>query len=65
MHVAEIALRGAIVHLDLGLGVILAFVGIKLLGSDWFHISTFVSWAVVVAALATKTVASPTPTHLN
>jgi tellurite resistance protein TerC len=50
--------KDALVHLNLGLGVILAFVGIKMLGSHWFHINTFISLAVIVAVLATTVVAS-------
>ncbi len=45
-------------YLQLGVAVILTFVGAKMLLSGWFHIPTPLSLAVIVAALATAIVAS-------
>lgn len=55
--------KDVLVHLNVGLGVILAFVGVKMLGSHWFHINTFLSLAVIVAVLATTVVASLHSAH--
>jgi tellurite resistance protein TerC len=46
------------VHLKVGVAAILVFVGIKMLVSGWFHISTPVSLAVIVLFLGTAIWAS-------
>ena len=50
--------KDVLVHLNVGLGVILAFVGVKMLGSHWFHLNTFLSLAVIIAVLAVTVVVS-------
>ena len=50
--------KDVLVHLNVGLGVILAFVGVKMLGSHWFHLNTFLSLGVIVAVLAVTVVVS-------
>jgi tellurite resistance protein TerC len=50
--------KDALVHLNVGLGVILAFVGMKMLVSRWLHINTYLSLAVILAILAITVVAS-------
>ena len=44
--------KDALVHLNTGLGVILGFVGIKMILSRWFHLNTYISLAVIAAVLA-------------
>jgi tellurite resistance protein TerC len=44
--------QGKLVHLNKGLAVILAFVGVKMIVSPWFHVPTTVSLAVIVVVLA-------------
>ncbi len=51
-------LAGRFRYLNLGLGVILAFVGTKMLLSDVTHISTWVSLAVIVVVLTVTILAS-------
>ena len=50
--------KDALVHLNIGLGVILAFVGVKMLASRWVHVNTFLSLAVSVAILTITVIAS-------
>ena len=45
-------------YLNLGLGVILGFVGVKMLLSDVYHVPTWASLAVIVVVLAVAVVAS-------
>jgi tellurite resistance protein TerC len=47
-----------LVHLNKGLGVILAFVGAKMLASHWVHLATWMSLVVIAAVLATTVVTS-------
>ena len=50
--------KDALVHLNIGLGVILAYVGVKMLVSRWIHVNTFLSLAVIVVILMITVVAS-------
>jgi tellurite resistance protein TerC len=50
--------KDALVHLNIGLGVILAFVGVKMLLSRWLHVNTYLSLAVIVAILTATVFAS-------
>lgn len=50
--------QGKLVHLNKGLAVILAFVGAKMLVSDWFHVPTSLSLAVIVVVLAVTVLTS-------
>jgi tellurite resistance protein TerC len=50
--------KDALVHLNVGLGIILAFVGIKMLVSRWFHINTYLSLAVIIVILTITVIAS-------
>lgn len=43
--------RGRLVHLNRGLGVILFYVGVKMIISHWYHIDTLVSLAVIAVVL--------------
>jgi tellurite resistance protein TerC len=45
-------------YLNIGLGVILAFVGIKMLITEWYHFPTWASLAVITAVLTVTIVAS-------
>ena len=47
-----------LVYLNVGLGVILAFVGVKMLAVDLFHVSTLVSLSFVAVVLTVTVVAS-------
>ena len=44
--------RDKLIYLNRGLGVILFYEGVKMIVSEWYHISTFVSLAVIAVALA-------------
>jgi tellurite resistance protein TerC len=44
--------RGRLIYLNRGLGVILFYVGVKMIVSEWFHIPTTVSLAVIAVVLA-------------
>ena len=50
--------KDALVHLNVGLGVILGFVGLKMLSSRWVHVNTFLSLAVILAVLTITVVGS-------
>jgi len=49
---------GSLVYLKYGLGVILAFIGIKMLISDFYEIDVFMSLLFIIAVLAITVVAS-------
>ncbi len=51
-------MAGRFRYLNIGLGVILAFVGIKMLLSGFFHFPTWASLVVIVVVLAVSVVAS-------
>ncbi len=51
-------MAGRFRYLNVGLGVILAFVGIKMLITDIYHFPTFVSLAVIAVVLAVAILAS-------
>ncbi|MDP9452400.1 MAG: TerC family protein [Actinomycetota bacterium] len=51
-------MAGRFRYLNVGLGVILAFVGIKMLITDVYHFPTFVSLAVIAVVLAVAILAS-------
>jgi tellurite resistance protein TerC len=44
-------MRGRFRYLNLGLAVILAFVGIKMLIAEWYHFPTYASLIVIVVTL--------------
>ena len=58
------AVRDRLVFLPKGLGVILFFVGAKMVLSEWVHIDPFVSLAVVLGVLAVTIVASARATRI-
>ncbi len=43
--------RGRLVYLNRGLGVILFYVGVKMIISHWYHINTLISLAVIAVVL--------------
>ncbi len=45
-------------YLNLGLGVILAFVGVKMIIAEWYHFPTWISLLVIVAVLTVTIVLS-------
>jgi tellurite resistance protein TerC len=45
-------MRGRFRYLNVGLAVILAFVGIKMLIAEWYHFPTYASLIVIVVTLA-------------
>jgi tellurite resistance protein TerC len=51
-------LRDKFDYLQPGLAVILAFVGVKMIASEWYHIPTFLSLGVIVLVLAVAIIAS-------
>lgn len=52
------AVRDRLVYLPKGLGVILGFVGVKMLLAEWVHLDAFVSLAVIFVLLTVTVVAS-------
>jgi tellurite resistance protein TerC len=50
--------REKLVYLNWGLGVILTYVGVKMLVSEWYHIPTLLSLSVIAVVLAITIVAS-------
>jgi tellurite resistance protein TerC len=50
--------QGRLVHLNKGLAVILAYVGVKMIVSEWFHVPTLISLGVIAAVLAVTVWAS-------
>lgn len=52
------SVSAALVHLNVGLGVILGFVGAEMLASHWVHVPTLVSLGVIAAVLGLTVAAS-------
>ncbi len=52
------AVRDRLVYLPKGLGIILFYVGVKMIVSEWVHIDPFVSLAVILGLLTITVVAS-------
>ena len=50
--------RDRLVYINQGLGVILAFVGVKMIVSEWYHVPTWASLSVITIALAVTVVVS-------
>lgn len=50
--------RARLVYLNRGLGVILFYVGVKMIVSEWYHINTLVSLGVIAVVLTVTVVAS-------
>ena len=50
--------RSKLIYLNRGLGVILFYVGVKMIASEWYHIPTLVSLAVIAVVLAVTVWAS-------
>jgi len=50
--------RSTLVHLNKGLGVILFYVGVKMIIADWIHIPTLVSLGVIAVVLTITVIAS-------
>lgn len=50
--------QNRLVYLNVGLGVILGFVGIKMIASRWYHLSTLLSLFIIGAVLTVTVVAS-------
>ena len=50
--------RGRLVHLNKGLGVILFYVGCKMILSNWYHIDPFISLAIIAVILTVTVIAS-------
>jgi tellurite resistance protein TerC len=51
-------MAGKFRYLNVGLGVILAFVGVKMLIAEWYHFPTWASLAVITVVLAVAVVTS-------
>jgi tellurite resistance protein TerC len=51
-------MAGKFRYLNVGLGVILAFVGVKMIVTEWYHPPMWLSLAVIAAALAVSVLAS-------
>ena len=51
-------LVGRFVFLETGLAIVLAFVGVKMVSAEWFHIPNWLSLAVIVAILGITIFAS-------
>jgi tellurite resistance protein TerC len=51
-------MAGRFRYLNVGLGVILAFVGVKMLIAEWYHFPTWASLAVITVVLTVAIVAS-------
>jgi tellurite resistance protein TerC len=45
-------------YLNVGLGIILAFVGVKMIIAEWYHMPTYVSLSVIILVMAGAIVAS-------
>lgn len=50
--------RPRLVHLNKGLGVILFYVGVKMIASNWYHIDPFLSLGIIAVILTVTVVAS-------
>ncbi len=57
--------RDRLVYLNRGLGVILAYVGVKMIVSQWYHIDAFISLGVIAVILTVTVVASLRATRLT
>jgi tellurite resistance protein TerC len=51
-------MAGKFRYLNLGLGVILAFVGVKMIIAEWYHFPTWISLLVIAGVLTVTIVAS-------
>jgi tellurite resistance protein TerC len=51
-------MAGKFRYLNIGLGVILAFVGVKMLIAEWYHVPTWASLAVITLVLTVAVLAS-------
>ena len=51
-------MAGRFRYLNLGLGVILAFVGVKMLIHEWYHMPIWISLTVIALVLTITIVAS-------
>ena len=51
-------MAGRFRYLNIGLGVILAFVGVKMIIAEWYHMPTWLSLGVIAAALSVAIVLS-------
>ena len=49
---------GKLRYLNIGLGVILAYVGVKMIVSEWYHVPTVLSLAVIAVVLTITVIAS-------
>ena len=49
---------GKLRYLNVGLGIILGYVGIKMLISEWYHMPTFISLGVIAVVLTITVVLS-------
>ena len=50
--------RSKLVHINKGLGVILFYVGVKMIVADWYHIPTWISLCVIALVLTVTVIAS-------
>ena len=50
--------RSRLVHLNKGLGVILFYVGVKMIVSEWYHIPTLISLGVIAVVLTVTVIVS-------
>ncbi len=50
--------QGRLVYLNNGLGIILAYVGVKMIVSRWYHIDSFISLGIIAVILTITVVAS-------
>jgi tellurite resistance protein TerC len=67
LYFALVGMTNKVVYLNYGLAAILVFLGIKMLGSSWFHIPVPISLGIVIGLLAVSAVASflwPPKKHL-
>ncbi len=51
-------MAGRFRYLNLGIGVILGFVGLKMIATEWYHLPTWASLVVIVVVLIVTVVAS-------
>ncbi len=58
MYFLLAGVKDRLIHLDKGLGVILAFIGVKMILSRWYEIDTLVSLLVIALVLTIAVVAS-------
>jgi tellurite resistance protein TerC len=50
--------RSRLIHLNKGLGVILFYVGVKMIVSEWYHIPTLISLGVIAVVLTITVIVS-------